>query len=130
MPVKPSHILGMNSRYYYTKLNPSQARQYGFSKLKTKELLLAHNIPTAQIYLTINQLNELEQVDWQSIPTPFVIKPASGSVGKGILLIKRRLKNKQGWRDYQGNKISNEELQLHLTNIQLSLYYHLPLHHQ
>lgn len=117
MPVKPSHILGMNSRYYYTKLNSPESRQYGFSKLKTKELLLSQNIPTAQIYLVINQLNELEQIDWQSLPTPFVIKPASGSAGKGIILIKRRLKKQPAWQDFQGNKISDEELQLHLTNI-------------
>ena len=117
MPIKPSHILGMNSRYYYTKLNPASARQYGFSKLKTKELLLAHNIPTAQIYRTLSHLDEVEEIDFSLIPTPFVIKPASGSAGKGILLIKKRLKRGGIFLDHEKNRLTEEQLKLHLTNI-------------
>ncbi len=117
MPVKPSHILGMNSRYYYTKLNPPEARQYGFSKLKTKKLLIENNIPTAQIYHIVSHLDEVEDLDLKSIPTPFVIKPASGSAGKGILLVKKYLEKKQVFLDHEKNELTEDNLKLHLTNI-------------
>ncbi len=116
MPVKPSHILGLNSRYYYTKLNPSNARQYGFSKLKTKLLLLEHNISTANIYRILTHLDEVSELDFNLIPAPFVIKPVSGSAGKGILIIKKRLRNGL-FLDHEKTRYTEENLKLHLTNI-------------
>ncbi|HEX7017463.1 MAG TPA: sugar-transfer associated ATP-grasp domain-containing protein, partial [Patescibacteria group bacterium] len=117
MSIKPSHILGMNARQFYTKLNPSSAKQYGFSKLRAKELLSKHDIPTAQIYHVVESLKDLENIFWEAIPTPFVIKPASGSAGKGIWIIKKKLPDKLEWRNFDGEKITVEDLNLHLNNI-------------
>ncbi len=58
MSVKPSHILGMNARHKYTSLNTSASKQYGFSKLKTKELLVRHNIPTAMVYHVCSTMSD------------------------------------------------------------------------
>lgn len=117
MSIKPSHILGLNSRYQYTNLNPGSAKKYGFSKLRTKGLLLEHKIPTAQVHHVFEQLEDIEEVNWDLIPTPFVIKPASGSAGKGIILIKRKAANEQAWFNYEGEKLTTEDLNLHVTNI-------------
>lgn len=117
MPIKPSHILGMNARYYYTKLNPSSARSYGFSKLKTKKLLAEHNLPTAKIYHTVQNLQELDELQWNNLPIPFVVKPASGSAGKGIILITRKKKSEEVWYDEKGNALQKDDLLLHITNI-------------
>jgi len=77
MATKPSHILGMNGRYRYTKMNPATARSFGFSKLKTKQLLFENKIPTAAIYHVFSSLTDLETINWETIPSPFVIKPSS-----------------------------------------------------
>lgn len=117
MAIQPSHILGMNARHVYTKLNPSSAKRYGFSKLRTKELMVEQNIPTANLYHTFDSLDDLETVNWENIPAPFVIKPASGSAGKGIWIIKKKVDNELAWIDGHGNKRSVEEISLHISNI-------------
>ena len=117
MPIKPSHILGMNGRYRYTKLNPSSARAYGFSKLKTKQLLLEHKIPTAQLYHMFESYTDLDQVLWENIPCPFVLKPASGSAGKGIRIITKYVPQQSVWLDNEHNQVTTEDLNLHVQNI-------------
>jgi len=117
MPIKPSHILGMNARYYYTKLNSPHARAFGFSKLKTKKLLQENQIPTAELYHVFENFSDLESVIWENIPCPFVIKPASGSAGKGVLVIIKRVPNKLEWLDNEKRKVTIDDLNLHVQNI-------------
>lgn len=117
MSIKPSHILGMNGRYRYTKMNPGSARQFGFSKLKTKELMLDQGIPTAQLYHVFDSIDDLEDIQWGSLPTPFVIKPASGSAGKGIVVIISRTQDNQAWQDHDKRVWQERDLALHVTNI-------------
>ncbi len=117
MSVKPSHILGMNARYQYTKLNPNSAKNYGFSKLKTKELLIDHNIPTAEVFHVFATLQDLDNINWESIPVPFVVKPASGSAGKGIWVVTKKLINKPYWKLSTGDNITTDDLYLHVNNI-------------
>jgi alpha-L-glutamate ligase-like protein len=117
MSIRPSHILGMNARYNYTKTNKADAKRYGFSKLKTKELLIEHHIPTAKVYHVFDTLDDLEAINWATIPTPFVIKPASGSAGKGILIITKKIENKMEWKDHDGQTLEEDDLNLHVSNI-------------
>jgi len=117
MPTKPSHILGMNARYFYTKQNARAARKYGFSKLRTKQLLNENNIPTAKIYHVINNFDQLEELQWEQIPTPFVVKPASGSAGKGIIVINKKQEGQSVWLDNNKQHLTKEDLNLHVRNI-------------
>lgn len=117
MSTKPSHILGMNARYYYTGLNSGAAKKYGFSKLKTKALLKEHQIPTAELYHVFEHADQLDTMNWETIPVPFVVKPASGSAGKGVIVIIKRLLEKNCWLDSDGNQLSKEALSLHVRNI-------------
>lgn len=117
MATKPSHILGMNARYFYTKLNPPSARKFGFSKLKTKQLLIENNIPTAEIYHIFESMDQLDLINWSAIPTPFVIKPASGSAGKGIVVISSKKENQLTWITSNGDHLDIEDLNVHVRNI-------------
>ncbi len=117
MATKPSHILGMNARYRYTSLNPSSAKRYGFSKLRTKKLLEEHHLPTAAIYQIFDHVDQLDQVIWENIPVPFVIKPASGSAGKGIWVITKKIPDQKTWVDSDGEEVSEQDLKLHTRNI-------------
>ena len=117
MPIKPAHILGMNARYVYTNLNPRSAKRYGFSKLRTKELLREHHIPTAEVYHIFENDDQVRAVQWETIPVPFVIKPASGSAGKGIWVIVKKHPSENLWVDSDGNDVTKEAMQLHINNI-------------
>ncbi|OGJ16436.1 MAG: hypothetical protein A2632_03145 [Candidatus Pacebacteria bacterium RIFCSPHIGHO2_01_FULL_46_16] len=107
----------MNARNFYTKLNPSSARQYGFSKLKTKALLDSNDIATAKVYHVFSTQSDLEQVIWEQIPLPFVIKPASGSAGKGVIILKEKKPDESVWLDQDGNELTKLDLDLHTANI-------------
>ncbi|MCL4208292.1 hypothetical protein KJZ63_01490 [Patescibacteria group bacterium] len=117
MSVKPSHILGHNARNTYTKLNTFAAKKYGFSKLRTKELLREHNIPTASVYHIFESINDVQEVNWNNFPLPFVVKPASGSAGKGIVLLIKKTADGKSWIDNEGHEWSREDLNLHVSNI-------------
>ncbi len=117
MSVSPSHILGMNARYKYTRYNSAKSKSYGFSKLKTKELLTTFNIPTAQVYHIFTSLQNLDDVNWEVIPAPFVIKPASGSAGKGIIVITHKTTDKSEWITSDGEILTQEDITLHISNI-------------
>jgi len=117
MSIKPSHILGHNARYRYTALNSREAKKFGFSKLRTKELLKQHHIPTAELYHIFDSPDDLEAISWTNIPVPFVLKPASGSAGKGIWVIEKKVKNKAIWINSQGEKLKEDDLNLHVSNI-------------
>ena len=117
MAVSPSHILGMNARYKYTRYNTTKSKSYGFSKLRTKELLNTHSIPTAQVYHIFAGLHDLEDIRWEVIPTPFVMKPASGSAGKGIIIITQKVANQSEWITSEGERLDDEDLTLHVSNI-------------
>lgn len=130
MAIKPSHILGMNSRFQFTKLNPSSAKQYGFSKLRTKQLLAEHGIPTANLYHVFESIDDLDEIQWENIPTPFVIKPASGSAGKGVWVIKKRLADEKIWINSDGDRLTDSDFNLHVTNILDGEYSTWGTHHR
>lgn len=117
MAIKPSHILGMNARYRYTKMNPASAKKYGFSKLLTKELMEANRIACAKIYHVFSSRHDLDQVTWETIPTPFVIKPASGSAGKGVVIVKSKLPDADIWMNQENQRLTKQDLDLHVGNI-------------
>lgn len=107
----------MNARFKYTKKNPYVAKTYGFSKLKTKELLRECHIPTAEVFHTFESINDLDNINWETIPVPFVVKPASGSAGKGIIVILNKKPNKLEWESSEGEILTDEDLNLHVNNI-------------
>lgn len=116
--LKPRHILGMNARVQlYTSLNPASAKRYGFSKLNAKNFLAKHEIEVPKLYARITNLEELREFEWNAVQSSFAIKPASGSAGKGIIVIKR--KNKQGdtWTDVSDKEYSESDLDLHVSDI-------------
>jgi alpha-L-glutamate ligase-like protein len=115
--IKPSHILGHNGRYKYTALNSDDAKKYGFSKLRTKELLREHSIPTAEVYHVFETHDDIDIIQWENIPVPFVIKPASGSAGKGVWVITKKIEGQSIWVDTQNEQLDAEDLSLHVSNI-------------
>lgn len=82
--------MGMNARnyLYIRKFNRSSAKKIADSKLRTKTLLLKHKIPTPALIASFHKRDEIRSFNWKLPQHGFVIKPARGYGGAGILAIK------------------------------------------
>jgi alpha-L-glutamate ligase-like protein len=83
-------ILGMNARnfLYVRPFNrPSQVRVAN-DKLQTKERLIKKGIPTTGLIKVFKDVGEVRSFDWTALPKSFVIKPAHGYGGEGIMVVR------------------------------------------
>lgn len=112
------NILGMNARnfLYIRRYNKQDAKRIADDKLETKIVLVENQIATPKLLATFLDRDEIQSFDWNSLPTDgFVVKPARGYGGGGILPIKK-------WNNYEGTTISGEtytqeNLKSHLLDI-------------
>lgn len=110
--------LGMNARnfLYIRKYNPGSAKRIADDKLETKKLLIEHGLPTPKLLATFYDRDSIRHFDWESLPhNGFVIKPARGYGGLGILPIR---KFEDGIaRTVTGNEYSVKQLESHLLDV-------------
>jgi alpha-L-glutamate ligase-like protein len=116
-------VLGLNHRNaeYTLWHNPRKLYPLVDDKLRTKQLALRAGIAVPELYGVVEgeyQLRNLPGMLKQY--SDFVIKPAYGSGGDGILLISGR--SKDLYRKPDGLLISQEELNHHVANIISGLY--------
>jgi alpha-L-glutamate ligase-like protein len=90
MPVS-NQLLGMNARnyLYIRKYNRRRQKMVADDKLLTKRRLLKAGIPTNAFLAQFNNLQEVREFDWSTLPSDFVIKPAHGYGGRGIHIIRK-----------------------------------------
>jgi alpha-L-glutamate ligase-like protein len=55
--------------------------------------------------------------DFEKIESSFVIKPSSGSGGRGIMIVRKRAKVVGEWMGAEGNRLQAEDLRLHISDI-------------
>ena len=111
-------VLKYNNREFYPLVD---------DKLKTKRLALRAGIAVPKLYAQIETEHQIKKIE--SILEPFsdfVIKPAHGSGGDGILVITGKVGNR--YRQINGKLISPQELSYHLSRL-LSGAYSLGGHH-
>lgn len=104
------NILGMNARnfLYIRRYNPASAKKIADDKLVLKSILIDNNIKTPPIFGKFYNHDDIRQFDWESLPERgFVIKPARGYAGSGILPIRK-------WKENVGTTVSGEEYNLKL----------------
>ena len=116
-------ILGMNRRNIGLIGNYNQRINYHIAdnKLATKSAALDRGIPVPELYGTVEHQFQVPSLDKQiQSLSSFVIKPAQGSGGKGILVIVGR----EGDRFVKssGVTISGDEVKRHVSNILAGLY--------
>lgn len=116
-------VLGLNRRNAeYTLLhNPRHLYPLADDKLRTKELAQAAGIAVPQLYAVVeieHQIRELPAV-LDRYPD-FVIKPAQGSGGDGILVVAGR--TRKMYRKANGVLIGPEELEHHVSNVLSGMY--------
>ncbi len=114
---KTSDILGMNARSFFTRLNSSFAQSLAGSKYATKVVLQENRIPTAEILGVLGTNEDVSLFDWNQLDKNFVIKPSNGSAGKGIVIFRKKLDDRDVWVDVMGRHWTLEDIKLHCSDI-------------
>lgn len=121
--LKSKGIMGMNQRNsgYIGRYNPRKLYPLVDNKLKTKIIAKEANVTTPALLGVISMQAEVEHVETYIKDTPgFVIKPAKGSGGKGILVI-TKIENGRYYKP-NGNEESLAEIKRHVTDILAGLF--------
>lgn len=117
-----SELLGMNRRNadYILKHNPRHRYPFVDDKLKTKKEMDLHGLPNVVTLLTIDRSYQIRRLRRLKGYREFVIKPARGAEGRGILLITDRQDNH--WITSGGSRLTQDDIDYHVTNILAGLY--------
>lgn len=114
-------VLGINARNarYVQRFNTRHLYPLVDDKLRTKELAMRAGIAVPELYGVIASQHDAQALtgiaDQQN---DFVIKPAQGAGGDGILVVSGRSARKRGvYRLTDGSYISDAGLRYHLSNI-------------
>ena len=114
-------VLGLNERNadFIMRLNPRRFYPRVDDKALTKELALKAGMAVPDLYGIIEHQGQVRQfADMVRDLDSFVIKPAQGSGGDGILVVTGRSERKRdSFRLSSGVLISEDELQYHISNI-------------
>lgn len=117
-------IMGMNARNcnYVGCYNKRSQYPIVDNKERTKELAIAHGVRTPELLGIVRShadINAIASVLGNHVE--FCIKPAHGSGGKGILVIKGRAED-GSYIKTSGATVSEHDLKRHLTNIVAGLF--------
>jgi len=116
---KKSEILGLNRRNqeYVRPYNSLSAKALADNKIWTKKILTKNGIQTPEVFKIIRSKQQLNYLDWSSLPKSFVIKPNKGTGGNGILIFYGKKKSAEEWIRPSGKAMSKKDLILHIENI-------------
>ena len=109
--------LGMNARnfLYIRRYNKPGAKRLADDKLDAKRLFLEHNIATTDILAMFYDRKDIRAFDWKLPSDGFVIKPARGYGGGGILVMKDW--DGEKGTSVVGDKYTAKELESHILDI-------------
>jgi alpha-L-glutamate ligase-like protein len=116
--LKKAGVLGINSRNadYIMRCNPRSFFPRVDNKMLTKKLAEDHHIPTPPLYYVVENHGDITGLqEVLSGHNEFVVKPARGSGGSGIVLIKDRME--RGYITQSGEVISFENFSHHVSEI-------------
>lgn len=116
-------VLGINARNtrYVADRNPRRLMPQVNDKLHTKRIAEAAGVPTPRLYGVVEiqaHVRHLRRILGER--EDFVVKPALGAQGDGIMVVRSRMK--QGWRRLGGARITDREFDAHLSNVLSGMY--------
>lgn len=121
--LKNAGILSINQRNGDYVLRYNQRKRYPLvdDKLKTKRLALKAGIAVPQLFEMIETEHQIKQIDKLLEPySNFVIKPAHGAGGDGIIVITDRVFGR--YRQINGKLITTQEISHHLSRLLSGAY--------
>jgi len=118
-----AQVLSMNQRNLHF-IYPNNARKHfpiADNKLLTKQILGASGVPVPETYQSYSSFFELRSLEHDLAPChEFVIKPAQGSGGGGIVVISE--KTESGWNSVSGHHYTAADLRRHIADIIFGVY--------
>lgn len=121
---RSKHVLSMNRRNLHFIYPRNQREHFPIAddKLRAKEVLVPAGVPMPQTYLVYSYFYELRNLAEELAAfRDFVIKPAQGSAGNGIIVIAGR--NDDGdWVGVSGKVYTLYDLQKHITDILYGIF--------
>ncbi len=121
--LKKAGLLGMNGRNadYIMRCNPRSSFPLVDDKILTKTLATSHQIPAPPLLAVIDRHRGVAGLrDALGGNRQFVVKPARGSGGSGILLIADG--TEKGYVTQSGQVISPQDLSYHISDILSGVY--------
>ncbi len=117
---KSQKLLGMNARNldYVRPLNRKRGMEIADNKLLCKRILRKEGLSVPKLLGRIRSQEELENFDWNTLPSSFALKPNRGFGGGGILVVYARKRGRDdAWVKADGSLITIEDLKNHIRNI-------------
>ena len=121
--LKNAGVLGINSRNanYIMRQNPRHLYPLVDDKIRTKHLALEHGLPVPEMYGIISTQHDAAHLPvFLHDKESFVVKPASGSGGDGIMVINTRRGGRFG--AIGGGWYSEAVIDHHISNILTGMY--------
>jgi alpha-L-glutamate ligase-like protein len=113
--------IGQRNADYVLRYNPRKFYPRVDDKLITKQLALDAGLPVPELYAVVREEHEIEELHAKIAGREqFVVKPAHGSGGDGILVITGRRGDK--YRRSNGAFMSRDEFDHHLSNMLSGLF--------
>lgn len=117
------NVMGMNQRNIDLVYPNNDKKYYHLAddKIQTKSVLEKHGLACAETYGVIERISDIGQV-WDKVKhhSRMAIKPANGSGGGGIKILKKD-PNNGNWRS-SGRYIDEEEIFKHFADIITGIY--------
>lgn len=113
-------ILGMNARNlkYIRPSNRKKAKLLADNKILCKRILKKGDVAVPGLIAKIRTVEELDNFDWNSLPSSFALKPNRGFGGGGILVVYGKSKRRpDAWIKADGSLITIDDLKAHIRNI-------------
>lgn len=113
-------VVGLNERncQYIMRYNPRRLYPLVDDKLATKRLAMAAGLPVPELYGVIGSHREVRDLPAiVATHRDFVVKPAQGSGGDGILVVSARVKDRNVYRLVDGSILGEDDIEHHLSNI-------------
>jgi alpha-L-glutamate ligase-like protein len=121
--LKEAGVLGINQRNlaFIQESNPRSLYPRVDDKTITKQICDQHGIPVPETYAIIRRYGDVARfAELIGDRGEFVVKPASGAAGRGIIVIANR--NGNDYETAGGRLISHSELTYHISTILSGLY--------
>ena len=117
--MKTSANLGRNARYqlYSMIYNSARGKSIATSKIRTKRYLKREGIPIPEIFAIFKKPQDILKFNWSKLPSSFVLKPNKGLGGNGIIIVKKKSEDGDGWTTTLKRKVREEDLKLHILDI-------------
>jgi len=113
-------VLGLNERNcnFIMQYNPRKLYPLVDDKLATKRLSAPAGLPLPELYGVISSHREVRDLPRiVEAHRDFVVKPAQGSGGDGILVVSARVKDRNVYRLVDGTILGEDDMEHHLSNI-------------